>query len=83
MADRPFASRAPVSPLNAELEDLEAQRTIGLTRIYPADYVSESPWGDNPDADGLESDESRIDHSIDISSMSGGSDGRHWLSERE
>lgn len=83
MAYRSFASRAPASPLDTDLEDLEVQRTIGLTRIYPADHVDESPWGDNPQEDSPDADESWTGHLGAISSMSDGSDGRHWMTERE
>lgn len=72
MADRSFASHAPVSPSDIEFEDLEVQRTIESTR---ADPLNESPWRDNPDPESPDSD--------DISSISEKSDGRHWMAERE
>lgn len=72
MSNGSFRSRAPSSSLDDNVEELEAQRTVGLTRVLPADVAV----NDVPDSlAGEGASEARTKFEVRIGSMSNGLDG--------
>lgn len=75
MAQSSF-SGTPLSPADAAVEELETQRTIGLTRMERADPVETPPLEEVPSGP-----ETVVRYEVEIGSMSEGLDGGQGVME--
>jgi hypothetical protein len=82
MSRNSFITPTGATDVDRGLEELELQRTVGLTRMHPADTPAEVETGDTPLAAGQISAEGpRTKFEVRIGSMSNGLDGGQGMVE--